>query len=191
MNGGQGINRTQYDIRLNSTLPLIMNQGPYNSIVDLNQSVKVVRLDPNTRFPTKGSTNSAGIDLYPSEEVEIQPLETQLIPTKIALQFPYGTFGLLTSRSKTSFGGFLVIPGVIDPDYNKEIYIQVFNKNKNETIKTNLNTPIAQMIPIRFANPVPIELEEFPEKTTRKLAFNLGENKEPPQLPEISKAMYT
>jgi dUTP pyrophosphatase len=180
----------QMDFKIN-TMPRVINFGRYHAAADLSQTIKVQRLDPKARFPTRGSADCAGLDVYAAEEIEIEPLSTALVRTQLAMQFPRGCFGLLTSRSKTSLSGCYIITGVLDPDYGKEIYIQVFNKRKDAKITTNLTAPIAQIITLPFAAPIPIEVSAFPISTSRRLAFNLTENKETEQITENTKNMYT
>jgi dUTP pyrophosphatase len=163
----------------------------YTTLVDLTQTIKVLRLNKTARLPTRGSAESAGLDIYPVEEIDIEPLTTKLVRTGLAIQLPIGTFGLLTARSKASLQGFLVIPGIIDQDYTREIYIQIFNKNKEAKITTALTSPVAQIIPIRYSVPIPIEVQSFAVPHTRKLAFNLVEDMENPQPNEGAKHMYT
>ncbi len=173
------------------TAPRVIHPVLSPGLIDMSQTIKVKRLDKCVRFPTRGSADCAGLDLYAAEEIEIQPLTSELVPTKIAVQMPLGTFGLLTSRSKASLRGCFVIPGIIDADYTKEIYIQIFNKRKDVIIKPTLTSPIAQIIPIRYAIPIPFEVHSFPAQDTRKLAFNLIESEDAQQPSEGAKAMYT
>ena len=84
--------------------------------------VRVKRLKEGAKLPTYGSAEAAGADLYACLEnaVTIQPGETILIPTGIALEVPKGCAGLIYARSGIAVKRGLAPAnkvGVIDSDY--------------------------------------------------------------------------
>ena len=112
--------------------------------------VKIKKLDDNAVIPTYGTEYSAGADLYAliSDDLEIKPQETVIIPTGIAMEIPNGYVGLIYARSSLGTKKGLTPAnkvGVIDSDYRGEIKVVLFNQsNKIQTITKNER--IAQII---------------------------------------------
>ena len=82
------------------------------------------------RFPTRASEQAAGWDLYAAKDCIIEPGETVLVHTGIALEIPDGYCGKLYSRSGLSAKKGLRLAncvGVIDSDYRGEIMVAMYN----------------------------------------------------------------
>ncbi len=95
-------------------------------------TVRVKKLDENAVIPTYGSVAAAGADLYAcnSEEITINPGETVMIHTGIALEIPEGFVGLVYARSGIASKRGLAPAnkvGVIDSDYRGEIMVALHN----------------------------------------------------------------
>jgi dUTP pyrophosphatase len=58
-------------------------------IVD-NNALLVKLLSSNATMPSKGSVDSAGYDLYASDEVIIKSKDRALVPTDISIALPPG-----------------------------------------------------------------------------------------------------
>ena len=58
-----------------------------------DQSVKVKKLSPEARVPTRGSDKAAGHDLYATEGTEIPAGGQVMVGTGIAIQLPHNTYG--------------------------------------------------------------------------------------------------
>lgn len=70
--------------------------------------------------PSKGTTESAGIDLYVRSTTVVDPNTPTLVPLNVAVQIPKGYFGMLVARSSLAkrFGVMLTNGvGIIDSDY--------------------------------------------------------------------------
>ena len=94
--------------------------------------VNFKKLNENAVTPTYGSEFSAGADLYACEggEVTIEPGETKLIHTGLALEIPEGYAGLIYARSGIATKRGLAPAnkvGVIDSDYRGEIMVSLYN----------------------------------------------------------------
>jgi dUTP pyrophosphatase len=95
-------------------------------------SMNIKKLNENAKIPTYGSNAAAGADLYACEmgEVAIEPNETKLIHTGIAMEIPEGLVGLIYARSGLASKKGLAPAnkvGVIDSDYRGEIMVALHN----------------------------------------------------------------
>jgi len=95
-------------------------------------SMNIKKLNENARIPTYGSKSAAGADLYACEagEVIIEPNQTKLIHTGIAMEIPEGMVGLIYARSGLASKKGLAPAnkvGVIDSDYRGEIMVALHN----------------------------------------------------------------
>lgn len=113
-------------------------------------SVRIKKLDENATVPTYGSEFAAGADLYActGETVVINPHETKLIHTGIAMEIPTGFAGLVYARSGIASKRGLAPAnkvGVIDSDYRGEIMVALHNHS--ESVQTIENGErIAQLV---------------------------------------------
>ena len=64
-------------------------------------TLKIKRLRPDAQLPGRATEQAAGLDLYAwcEEEIVLQPLERQLVPTGIAIELPAGSAGMVYARS--------------------------------------------------------------------------------------------
>ena len=94
--------------------------------------VAVKKLRPQARLPVYGSEFAAGADLYAclDQAVTIEPHETKMIPTGIAMEIPVGWAGLVYARSGLAMKRHLAPAnkvGVVDPDYRGELMVAIHN----------------------------------------------------------------
>ena len=94
--------------------------------------VAVKKLRPNAKLPTYGSEFAAGADLYAclEEAVTVEPHETKLIPTGLAMEIPVGWAGLVYARSGLAMKRHLAPAnkvGVVDSDYRGELMVALHN----------------------------------------------------------------
>lgn len=77
---------------------------------------------------THAHPGDAGVDLRASEDTLINPGEHTFVPSGVKIRLPSATFGWIVARSST-FGnhGLLVLPGVIDEQYQGELGISCVN----------------------------------------------------------------
>lgn len=97
-----------------------------------NIPVNIKKLNDNAVIPTYGSEFAAGADLYAciSEAVTIEPGETKLIPTGLAMELPIGYAGLIYARSGLASKKGLAPAnkvGVVDSDYRGEVMVALHN----------------------------------------------------------------
>ena len=126
----------------------------------MSERLFVQRLTDNAILPTRGSTQSAGIDLSTPEIVLIPPKTQVLVPTGLAFVIPEGYYGRVAPRSGISLKhGLIVNAGVIDSDYRGEVKVVVYNPTD---IYVNLSPgqKFAQMILERILVTDPIEVQD-------------------------------
>ena len=95
-------------------------------------TVKIVKLHPNARIPTYGSTDAAGADLYActEQDVSIEPGQTVLIPTGLSMEIEQGFAGFIYARSGLATKRGLAPAnkvGVIDSDYRGQVMVSLHN----------------------------------------------------------------
>lgn len=94
--------------------------------------VNVKKLNDKARLPVYGSEYAAGADLCACTEgdVTIQPHETVMIPTGLAIELPVGYAGLIYARSGLASKKGLAPAnkvGVVDCDYRGEVKVALHN----------------------------------------------------------------
>ena len=94
--------------------------------------IKVKKLNEKAVLPTYGSEYAAGADLYAclDEAVTINPGETYMVHTGLAMEIPAGYAGLIYPRSGLASKRGLAPAnkvGVVDPDYRGEFMVALHN----------------------------------------------------------------
>jgi len=115
-----------------------------------NIPVKIKKLNDNAVIPTYGSEYAAGADLYAciTEAVTIEPGETKLIPTGLAMELPIGYAGLIYARSGLASKKGLAPAnkvGVVDSDYRGEVMVALHN-HSNVPASIDPQERIAQLV---------------------------------------------
>lgn len=95
--------------------------------------VKFQKLNDSAIIPTRGTSHSAGYDLYVAEAVTLKPGETKLVSLGFATEIHPDIHGRIESRSGRAFSGLVVMTGVIDADYRGEWKV----------ILRNMDTPVS------------------------------------------------
>lgn len=116
-------------------------------------NVKLLKIKQNAVVPTYGSPDSAGADLYSADEtLVIEPNETVMVHTGIAIELPKGYAGLIYARSGLASKRGLAPAnkvGVIDPDYRGEIMVALHNHSSlSQTVEAGER--IAQLVVTPF-----------------------------------------
>src|SRR5690625_1275503 len=89
-------------------------------------------LNDDSILPTKAHPTDSGFDLYASDDVIIEPGETTIVPTGIAVELPAGYEAQVRPRSGVTAKSKLRIQlGTIDNGYNGEIGVIVDNTTKD------------------------------------------------------------
>lgn len=107
-------------------------------------------VDSDLPLPQYMSPHAAGMDLFAalSEDLTINPQESALVPTGLAVAIPPGFEGQVRARSGLAVShGLAVInaPGTIDSDYRGEIKVALINLGK-KSFTIRRGDRIAQII---------------------------------------------
>lgn len=132
--------------------------------------IEVKMLSKTAKLPTRGTSSSAGYDLYADieEDIEIRPHTTVKINTGIAVAIPEGYFGGIFPRSGLATKQGLNLAncvGVVDSDYRAGIIVALHN-NSDETQTVMKGTRIAQLIVIPYL-PLDFTIVDELEETYR------------------------
>lgn len=95
--------------------------------------IKIRKLNPNAKIPTRGSEQAAGYDIYAcldTQTATIPAHKTVKVSTGISMAIPEGYFGAIFARSGLASKQGLRpanCVGVIDSDYRGELMIMLHN----------------------------------------------------------------
>ena len=96
--------------------------------------MRVKKLTENAVLPTQGSAAAAGYDLYSVDTFCIEPGETRLVHTGLAMEIPENFWGGIYARSGLATKKGLRpanCVGVIDSDYRGEIMVALHNDSSS------------------------------------------------------------
>ena len=129
--------------------------------------INIKRLTETAILPERGSAYAAGYDLFADlqETVSIQPHETKMIGTGLAMEIPEGYFGGIFARSGLSSKEGLRpanCVGVVDADYRGEVKVALHNDG--EVVREiKAGQKIAQLVVVPFLGVEFDEVEELSE----------------------------
>lgn len=128
-------------------------------------SITFQRLDERAMLPTRGSTNSAGLDLYSIEELLIEPQQRVLVRTGLSVAIPEGFYGRVAPRSGLAVKhGLDVLAGVIDSDYRGELQCLMLNTG-DAAITLPSGSKICQLIIEQIITPDAVWAEQLTATT--------------------------
>jgi dUTP pyrophosphatase len=120
-----------------------------------------VRNESGQELPVYQTELSAGMDLRAaiSEEIQLEPLQRQLIPTGLYIELPPGSEAQVRPRSGLAFKhGITVLnsPGTVDADYRGEIKVLLVNLSSDPFLIAP-GERIAQLVVARHERVVWVE----------------------------------
>ena len=119
------------------------------------------RLSNSARVPARAHAGDAGFDLAAAEEAVLEPGGRAVVGTGISVAVPEGYAGLVLPRSGLAVrhGVSLVnTPGLIDSGYRGELKVPLINHDREETFRVEKGMRIAQLVLVRAADAVFIEV---------------------------------
>lgn len=122
-----------------------------------DEKFEVELLTRDAKLPLRATADSAGMDLFITEDLVLKPHDRKLAPTGLRMCTPPHTYGRIAPRSGLSLKGIDIGAGVIDRDYRGELKILLINNSK-ETVTFSKGDRIAQLILERISNvqPTPV-----------------------------------
>ena len=137
--------------------------------------VNLKKLSEKAIVPTYGTEFSAGADLYAclEESVTINPGETVLIHTGIAVEIPEGFGGFVFARSGLASKKGLAPAnkvGVIDSDYRGELMVALHNHGK-EAQNVEHGERVAQLVIMTYVGENFILCDELVESVSGEGGF--------------------
>ncbi len=127
-------------------------------------SLRVARLDPRARLPTRAYPGDAGLDLYALDGAVLEPGRRVSVRTGIAVEIPAGQAGLVLPRSGLAARHGLALvnaPGLIDSGYRGELQVLLLNTDHRAPCTLAPGDRIAQLVLVRIETPTPVEVEEL------------------------------
>lgn len=110
--------------------------------------VKVKRLNPDAPVPRFAREGDAGFDLCTMETVTIQPFQTVMVHTGIAVAIPNVYEGTIRPRSGMAAKRGITLanaPATIDSNYRGEILLPLYNMT-TEPVTVEAFERVAQML---------------------------------------------
>jgi dUTP pyrophosphatase len=136
--------------------------------------LRVAKLKPEAKVPTRAHPDDAGLDLHACEPAHIGPGERWSVATGLGVEIPEGHAGLVLPRSGLAreHGIALVnAPGLIDSGYRGELRVLLLNTDPAETFRIEPGDRIAQLVVAPIALPEPVEVEALSESVRGRAGF--------------------
>ncbi|HLY48027.1 MAG TPA: dUTP diphosphatase [Solirubrobacteraceae bacterium] len=130
--------------------------------------LRVRRLHPEARLPTRAYDGDAGLDLYAVEEATLAPGERASVGTGIAVEIPAGQAGLVLPRSGLAARHGIALvnaPGLIDAGYRGEVRVLLLNTDRQAPFSVAAGERVAQLVLIRVETPEVTEVTELAAST--------------------------
>mmetsp|Transcript_3750 Transcript_3750/g.5738 ORF Transcript_3750/g.5738 Transcript_3750/m.5738 type:complete len:145 (-) Transcript_3750:60-494(-) len=121
----------------------------------------VKKLTENAMLPTRGSANSAGLDLYSAESLVIGPKQRGVVSTGLAVAVESGHYGRVAPRSGLALNhGIDTLAGVVDSDYRGELKVILYNTSEDE-FPIRIGSRVAQFIIEKISMPEVQEVQDL------------------------------
>ena len=127
-------------------------------------SLRVRRVDPRARLPTRAYDGDAGLDLYALDDGALAPGERASVRTGISVEIPEGQAGLVLPRSGLARRhGISVVnaPGLIDAGYRGEVEVLLLNTDRSSSFSIAAGDRIAQLVIVSVQTPQVVEVQEL------------------------------
>lgn len=124
-----------------------------------------IKLDDDTKAPTRAHTTDAGLDIFSKQDKIVYAHSSAIFHTGVHVQLPPNTVGMLKSKSGLNVNYGITSEGVIDEGYTGEIVVKLYN-NSNEDYWVTKGDKITQLVvlPVLYKE---IEIVEEFEETDR------------------------
>jgi dUTP pyrophosphatase len=132
--------------------------------------LRVKKLSPDAKLPTKAHAGDLGYDLYCLEDTTILKDTITLVRTGIACGFPAGYGGIIKDRSSVATKMRLEVwAGVIDNAYIGEIKVAFYNPFTTQVFSAG--DKIAQMVLVATLDEEVVEVDDLIETSRGDKGF--------------------
>jgi dUTP pyrophosphatase len=132
-------------------------------VKDYMMEIKIAKIYPDSKLPTRKHDGDAGIDLYfyinSDIPLPIFPGNVYIAYTGVKIEIPKGFFGWITNKSRNDF---IIGAGIVDSSFAGEILVKIINVT-NKNIIINKGDAIAQLLII------PVEIPGFLEVAIKEI----------------------
>lgn len=123
----------------------------------------IKKLSEDAKLPQRGSRHAAGLDLFSAEERVVPSKGKVIVPTKLAITVPFGSYGRIAPRSGLASKHFIDVgAGVIDHDYTGEVGVLLFNFSDVD-YKVAKHEKVAQLVVEKIFIPELKVVDELPK----------------------------
>lgn len=113
------------------------------------EPIKIARLDPQAKLPTRKHPADAGLDLYNLNAVRVEAHQVAILRTGVTVAIPEGLVGLLKPKGRSDH---LLGAGVVDAGYQGEILVKVANP-LDRALEFAAGDAIAQLLLVPVVTP--------------------------------------
>lgn len=121
--------------------------------------LKVLVDRPESTLPSRGTSDSAGLDLCAADNHVLHQGCTVVVETGLKFAIPPNHFGFIQSRSSVFKKG-IIISGIVDADYRGKAYLSIHNSS-NTPFNITKGERLAQLIVVPFAKLTPIQVDSL------------------------------
>jgi len=108
--------------------------------------LKYQKLSENAKDPIRGTKGSSGLDVFSTNDYDVEPFGDVLIPLDLRFEIPFGWDLCVYNKSSVSTKmKFNRGADLIDSDYRGNCHVHLFN-NSNKTIHIFKGQKIAQLV---------------------------------------------
>lgn len=128
--------------------------------------LQVIRTTETACLPTRGTPESAGLDLRADEAALIEPGHRRMISTGLVIALPERHAGLIKPRSGLAVKhGIDVLAGIIDPDYRGVVKVVLINHG-DTFFAVQPGDAIAQLLiePVAFSPAIEVDALDETER---------------------------
>ncbi len=124
-----------------------------------------IKLDRGAYMPTRAHDTDAGLDLYAMKTEIVPAKESAKFDTGVHVELPYGTVGMIKSKSGLNVKHGLTSEGVIDVGYTGSIVVKLYNHSGYD-YTVNAGDKISQLVILPMLTP-DLELVDRLDDTER------------------------
>jgi len=127
--------------------------------------VLIVRLDPDLPLPSRAHPGDAGLDLFSTTDVSLEPGQRAAVGTGVAIALPAGYAAFVHPRSGLALRHGLTMvnaPGTIDAGYRGEVRVLLLNTDPERPLTLRRGDRIAQLVVQKVADVVLHEVRTLP-----------------------------